>query len=341
MKRRESDGMDWNQLEQQQKMVATVLTHAIRRHELAHAYLFSGPKGTCKTQAALLLAKTLLCEHPSGIQPCGNCRNCRRIDSGNHPDVVRIGLEAGATTIKKDQIAFLKKEFAYRGIESARKIFILEDADKMTVQAENSLLKFIEEPHSGTLAVLTTSHVHQMLDTILSRCQVLAFIPTSDQTICRMLEQKGYSAHLARPAAKLTHDAAEAAALCADPWFADACSQVLQLIQKLNNPSEPALPYIYEKFAACFDRPERLAIGLDLLLFWYHDLLSLRLKRPEAVIFTDRRNLLDKQVLQLQADKIVRAMSLIIDARAQFDAHVNGLSVLERLAIGLGGIVAE
>ncbi|RYL89845.1 DNA polymerase III subunit delta' [Sporolactobacillus sp. THM19-2] len=330
--------MDWKKLQKQQHTVARVLQHAIKRDELAHAYLLEGAAGTGKGETALLVAQTLFCESPVEGEPCLSCRNCRRIASGNHPDVIRIRAGEGAQSIKKNQIALLLKEFSYRGAESSRKIFIIEDADKLTVQAENSLLKFIEEPHPGTLALLTTDHVHQLLDTIISRCQVLSFIPLSDQAVAEQLEKDDQPRRLARPAAQLTHDFNEAQKLCHDEWFAKARSQVLQLTQRLGNTAKPVLPFIYEKFIPEFDDAQKLAVGLDLLLFWYKDLLSFQTGRPEQVIYEDQSEALNAQMIRISPDQTIQAMTLIFEAGKQLDAHVNGLSVMERLVIKLGGI---
>lgn len=330
--------IDWKTLARQQKTVARVLQHAVQRGELGHAYLLEGPRGTGKRETALLLAKTLFCEAPEGERPCLKCRNCRRIAAGNHPDVIRIRADDGAMSIKKDQIALLMKEFSYRGMESLRKIFILEDAEKLTVQAENSLLKFVEEPHPGTLALLTTDHIHQLLDTMISRCQVLTFVPLSDDAVEERLEAEQQPHKLARLASGLTHDYHEAAELCQKEWFAEARTQVLQLTQRLGRPSEPVLPFIYESFFPVFDNNEKLTIGLDLLLFWYKDLLSLRLGQLASVVYDDQIRALKDQLLHLSVDQVLRAMSLVLAARKQLDAHVNGLSVMERLVIRLGGI---
>ncbi|EST10334.1 DNA polymerase III subunit delta' [Sporolactobacillus laevolacticus] len=329
--------MNWQELSEQQQTVAKVLRHAIKRNELAHAYLLEGLKGTGKRQTALLVAQTLFCESLSDQGPCMECRNCRRIASGNHPDVIWITPDEGAASIKKEQIAYLMKEFAFRSVESGRKVFIIEQAEKMTTQAENSLLKFIEEPHPGTLALLVTEHIHQLLDTIISRCQVLSFIPLSDRAVERRLAQDGQPKQLVKLAAALTHDYEEGLLLCKEEWFAEARSQVLQLVQRLHKSSESVLPYIYEKFSPNFDNNQKMAVGLDLLLFWYRDLLSLHLNRQEEIVFEDQVDGLKEQMLSLSSDQTIRAMSFILDGRRQLDAHVNGVSVMERLVIRLGG----
>ncbi|GAY78515.1 DNA polymerase III delta prime subunit [Sporolactobacillus inulinus] len=330
--------MDWQQLSKEQQTVAKVLQHAIDRKELAHAYLLEGPAGTGKHETAMLVTQTLFCEQPTDLGPCLTCRNCRRIASGNHPDVIWVVPEEGAASIKKEQIAYLMKEFAYHSVESGRKVFIIEQAEKMTAQAENSLLKFIEEPHSGTLALLITERIHQLLDTIISRCQVLSFVPLSDHAIIRRMTEEGLPQPLLKPAVALTHDYEEAARLSRTEWFAEARSQVLQLLKGLCKSTEAAQLYIYEKFAPNFDDNQKMTVGLDLMLYWYRDLLSLHLNRREEVVYEDQMDRLKEQMLSFSSDQAVQAMSLILDARKQLDAHVNGVSVMERLVIRLGGI---
>lgn len=331
----------WQTFSEEQKTAAKVLKHALERDELAHAYLMEGPKGTGKAQAAVLLAQTLLCGNKRNGEPCYSCRNCRRVVSGNHPDVIRIRPEEGSSTIKKEQIAFLMKEFSYRSVESGRKIYIIEEAEKMTVQAENSLLKFIEEPHPGTLAVLLTDHVHQLLDTIISRCQVLTFMPLSRKDVETRLIEEGAQSGLATIAAALTNDYSEAAALCKNEWFAKARSLVLQLVEGLLRSPESALPILYEQFTPNFDNNQKIEIGLDLLLLWYRDVMSVHLDRKESVVYGDELGRIREQALQLSLRQAVRMMAVILDAKKRLDAHVNGISVMEQLIIRLGGSIAS
>ncbi|MCL1632448.1 DNA polymerase III subunit delta' [Sporolactobacillus sp. CPB3-1] len=333
--------MDWQKLTKQQQTAARVLRHAIDRHALAHAYLFEGPSGTGKREAAILVTQTVFCQSPENERPCMTCRNCRRIASGNHPDVVWIAPEEGAASIKKEQIAYLMKEFAYRGVESSRKVFIIDQAEKLTAQAENSLLKFIEEPHPGTLALLITEHIHQLLDTIVSRCQILSFAPLSDQELRERLKQDGLPNALLKASAALTHDYESAAQLCKMEWFAEARSLVIQLMKRLFKSFSSVLPFIYEKFSPNFDDNQKLTVGLDLMLFWYRDLLSLHLGRQSEVVYEDQMDILKEQLLLWSSEQTIQAMSLVMDARRQLDAHVNGVSVMERLAIKLGGNINE
>jgi DNA polymerase-3 subunit delta' len=113
---------------------------------------------------------------------------------------------------------------------------------------------------------------------------------------------------------------------------------VLQLVKKLGDSAHAVLPFVYEQLAPVCDSTPKVAITLDLVLFWYRDLLSLQLNRSEALIYDDQTEVLKSQMLRYSPDQLVQAMSFILEARKQLDAHVNGLSVLERLTVKLGGI---
>lgn len=112
--------MTWNKLSETQEKVVKIITNSIRKQRLSHAYLFDGPKGTGKRNVALQLAKTFFCANKQGEDACESCSDCKRITSGNHPDVHVIQPEG--QSIKIEQIRNLKKEFSYRGMESVRKV---------------------------------------------------------------------------------------------------------------------------------------------------------------------------------------------------------------------------
>ena len=158
-----------------QTKALTLLSRAVGSGRLAHGYLFAGPDGVGKTTAALSLAAVLLCRTPVGIEPCGSCPGCRKFLSGNHPDLLRIQPDGAA--IKIDQIRELKKALTFAPFESRLRVVLIEEVQTMRREAGNSLLKVLEEPPPDNLLVLIGSTAGAMLDTIISRCQVIPFAP--------------------------------------------------------------------------------------------------------------------------------------------------------------------
>lgn len=146
------------------------------KQRLAHAYLFVGPAGIGKKASALTIAMLVNCQDALKA-PCGVCSSCMKITSGNHPDVYLLGSDEG---IKIDDIRQMLGRLGLRAFEAQVKVFILQDADRMTNEAANSLLKALEEPAPHTLIILTSSAPQNCLDTIKSRCHTVPFFQIQD-----------------------------------------------------------------------------------------------------------------------------------------------------------------
>ncbi len=166
--------MEFSSLLGQGKALA-LLSRAVISGRLAHAYLLTGPDGVGKTTTALALAAVLLCRNPKALEPCGICPGCRKVQSGNHPDLLRIRPEGAA--IKIDQIREMKKALQFAPFEGGLRVVIVEEVQTMRREAGNSLLKVLEEPPPANLLVLIGSTAGTMLATIVSRCQVIPFTP--------------------------------------------------------------------------------------------------------------------------------------------------------------------
>lgn len=158
------------------KIAARVLEHALRQNRVANAYLFRGPSGAPKEAMALEFACGLLCDQAGpGARdvPCDSCRSCRQVRSNSHPDLFCVEKEGGS--IKLRQSHEILKEATSRPYYSGRKVFIIKDAEELTLEASNALLKIIEEPPSYVTFILTASHLGGIPETIQSRCQVVPF----------------------------------------------------------------------------------------------------------------------------------------------------------------------
>lgn len=154
--------------------IISQLRSSIVRGRLAHAYLFSGPTGSGKKETAKTLAKILNCEL-KGADSCGLCSSCKKIENNSHPDVRWILPGGDSDSIKIEDIRNLQREISMKPYEGRYKVYTIIDADTMTEEAANCLLKTLEEPPGDALLILTSSNIKMLLSTIVSRCQVVKF----------------------------------------------------------------------------------------------------------------------------------------------------------------------
>ncbi|MCQ2792972.1 MAG: DNA polymerase III subunit gamma/tau [Bacilli bacterium] len=168
-----------------QKHIVRTLKNALVSNKIAHAYLFCGPRGTGKTTMAKLFAKALNCEEGIGHQ-CNKCSNCVEVTEGTHPDVIEIDA---ASNNGVEQVRELIDKVNYLPIKGKYKVYIIDEVHMMTANAFNALLKTLEEPPAHVIFILATTEPHNILPTIVSRCQRYDFTKVSDADIFeRMVE---------------------------------------------------------------------------------------------------------------------------------------------------------
>lgn len=155
-----------------QKAVKTTLKNALASGKIAHAYLFSGSRGTGKTSMARILAKALNCEQGPTAEPCGQCANCQRIVQGTSLDVIEIDA---ASNTSVDNIRDLREQVAFTPAESRYKVYIIDEVHMLSTGAFNALLKTLEEPPAHAVFILATTDPQKVPATIQSRCQRFEF----------------------------------------------------------------------------------------------------------------------------------------------------------------------
>lgn len=159
-----------------QAKAINLLTRALNGNRLAHGYLFVGPEGIGKATTARALAACLFCRRAQlASSPCGHCGGCLKFTSGNHPDFQIIRPQGAGIRIQ--QIRELKKSLSFPPFEAEMRVVIIEEAQTMGREAGNSLLKILEEPPPNNLLLLVAADSEPLLETIISRCQVIPFMP--------------------------------------------------------------------------------------------------------------------------------------------------------------------
>jgi len=167
-----------------QKHVTKTLQNAIAAGRIAHAYLFSGPRGVGKTTVARILAKAVNCQTGPSPEPCEECDKCKEISAGSFIDIIEIDA---ASNRGIDEIRELRESVKYAPVSGRYKVYIIDEAHMLTVEAFNALLKTLEEPPEHVIFILATTEPHKILATILSRCQRFDFhLLTRQQIIDRL-----------------------------------------------------------------------------------------------------------------------------------------------------------
>ncbi len=179
-----------------QEHVVRTLRNALNQNQVAHAYLFTGPRGTGKTSAAKILAKAVNCtERGENPDPCNHCPSCQRINDGVSLDVLEID---GASNRGIDEIRELREKVKFAPVEGNYKVYIIDEVHMLTTEAFNALLKTLEEPPSHVIFIFATTEIHKVPSTILSRCQRFDFKRLTSKEIFEhlsyLVKQENYDA---------------------------------------------------------------------------------------------------------------------------------------------------
>lgn len=325
----------WISLGQTQPLASKLLANSIQKNRISHAYLLQGGAGTGKKKLAKLLARTLLCEQREGVNPCGVCSICKRVDSGNHPDVHWV-VKDGAS-IKREQIIQLRKEFHYTGYEQNKKIYIIANAETLTVNAANQILKYLEEPDEDTTAILLTENGQSILQTIRSRCQIIDLQPLN-QSIFKeklmSLESPTISEHNANLLSILTHDLEEAIMM----HEANTVYQIRELVKDFLNEIlehyEDRYLFLHDRWFPLLKDRESQALGLEMLLLSFRDFLHYQSDADARLLFFAKdEELLKRYVETWPAERILKISKQILDAKQQLRQYINPTLLMENLAL--------
>jgi DNA polymerase-3 subunit delta' len=255
--------MNIQELKDLQPLVYQQFVTILEQGRLAHAYLFSGDFASF--EMALFLSQALFCQEKVGVHPCGKCRSCRLIESNDFSDVTIVAPQGNF--IKTDTIRELVKNFSQSGFESSQQVFIIRDAEKMHVNAANSLLKVIEEPQSTIHIFLLTNQEEAVLPTIKSRTQIISF-PQNLPYLERILEEEGLLKTQASLIARLVSSQEEAKRLATNKSFIDLLDQAKKFTELLLTDSNRAYLQVGVLVSLAVEKAEqgRLFDVLSLLL---------------------------------------------------------------------------
>lgn len=255
-----------------QPKAATLLDRSLRSEKIAHAYLFRGPEGVGKREAATAFAAQLNCAEQENGAACRRCPSCRKFFSDNHPDFIHI--EPDGAAIKISQIRELKKTLTFPPFEARYRVVLLADIHTMRREAANSMLKTLEEPPDDTIIILTGDEAGTILPTILSRCQIIPFFALPFAQVAETLQaETEISPDEAASLAAAAEGSIGRARLLHKSGLLSLRREIVETLLKYSATApggvEPILT-LAEKSAAL---KENLPELLDLLRLWFRDLV--------------------------------------------------------------------
>lgn len=309
-----------------------ILRHALQSGKVSHAYLFYGPSGTGRMAMARAFAKALFCS-AGGEDACGQCLECRKFDSGNQPNLTTITPDG--QSIKIDQIRELQRELSYRGTGvQQRKIYMIERAETMTMQAANSLLKFLEEPVSPVVAILITDNGQAVLPTIRSRSQWVPFLPFSTEEMLSALVNEGISPTLARAAVQLSSGLDGAREIIQQNQFAEIRNVVIQLGKESLTRFTAAMITVQQQFfkTDLADNPQLL---LSLLVLWFKDMIQFQAGRQESMVYIDQLDWISKHAFNRSIESWVACIEHTLEAGKRIRSNVSAQLAVEQLLVNL------
>ncbi|CAM4402115.1 DNA polymerase III subunit delta' [Paenibacillus alkaliterrae] len=308
-----------------------ILRHALQSGKVSHAYLFNGPSGTGRMAMARQFAKALFCTS-EGVDACGICLECRKFEHGNQTDLTTIAPEG--QSIKIDQIRELQRDFSYRNSGTRRKVYMIEKADKMTMQAANSLLKFLEEPISPVVAILITDNGQAVLPTIRSRTQWVPFLPMSPESMLNALIAEGAPPTLARTVVQLTSGLDGARQFLQQNQFAEIRNLVIQLGKESLTRFTAAMITAQQQLFKT-DLAEHTQMLLSLLVLWFKDLIQFQAGRHDNIVFIEQLEWISKHAFNRSIAGWVCCIEHTLEASKRMRANVAPQLAFEQLLVNL------
>ncbi|GAB2479455.1 DNA polymerase III subunit delta' [Alkalibacterium psychrotolerans] len=314
-----------------QPSIQRLFLQLVTNQTLQHAYIFEGKAGTGKKEIALWVTQTLYCKEADKDEgACLTCQTCRRIASHQHPDVVELAPDG--QSIKIAQIRNLKEEFTKSGMESRRKIVIVEDVEKMTNQAANSLLKFLEEPEGDIIVFLLTTARQKLLPTIVSRCQIIQFPQLSKEDRLSALVDRGISQEKAAVLIHLTNDAETAEEMAER----DELNQLIKTAWKwfafIAKGDQQAFVYVQTDIMPLTKEKSDQYLFLDLILLILQDILNSQVSDNYAVGFQQQASAIKEEADRLRPITIAGWMEIILMAKRYLDSNVAAQGIYEDCA---------
>jgi DNA polymerase-3 subunit delta' len=318
-----------------QDKLLSLLDYGLKTDAIAHAYLLVGPRHVGKRTLAVNLAQALNCDGPE--LPCGQCRSCQRIREGKHADVTPIGVDS-RTEIGIDDIRGLQRSANLPPYEGKCKVFIIDEAEYLSTEAANALLKILEEPPPRVVWLLLAADEERLLPTIISRCQRLELKPVPSERVQEVLVN---SYNVDPDKAKLLTQLCHGRLGWALSALAD-CDMLEQRAQRIDRLASLLTAGIEQRFAYAqelasqFSQDRKAGAEItEIWVDWWCDLMLVKGGCPEAIINVDFKTVLEEQARGLSLSQIKEFLANLGLLQEAISKNVNPRLALEWLMLNL------
>ena len=312
------------------KDIIKYISSAVENNRVSHAYILNGERGSGKRMLANLFATTLLCESGNS-EPCGKCHSCRQAESGNHPDIIRVTHEKPNSISVDDIRTQVNNTVDIKPYQGPYKVYIIPQADLMTPQAQNAILKTIEEPPAYAVFLLLTENAEMLLPTINSRCVMLKLRNIKDTLIRKYLmenlEIPDYKADMCTAFAQ--GNVGRAIMLANSEHFNEIREEAVQLLKHIHDMELSEIVATVKNISVY-----KLEITdyLDIIMIWYRDVLLYKAtKEIDKVVFKDQLQSIKEQARKSSYEGIELILESLEKAKARLKANVNFDLVMELL----------
>lgn len=298
------------------------LTNAYHSNKLSHAYLFEGDDAQTMKQVAINFAKLILCQTDNQCEA--------KVSTFNHPDFMYISTND--SSIKKEQIEQLVRHMNQLPIESKYKVYIIEDFEKLTVQGENSILKFLEEPPDNTIAILLSTKPEQILDTIHSRCQHVYFKPIDkEQFVNRFVEQD-----IAKPVAEMistyTTQIDNAMALNEEFDLLTLRKTIIRWCELLLTNKPMAMIGVIDLLKQAKNKKLQ-TLTIAAVNGFFEDIIHTKVNVDDKRIYSDLISDINQYAQKLTFNQLILMFDQLTDAHKKLNQNVNPTLVFEQIVI--------
>ena len=316
------------------KNIIKYIESAVQADAVSHAYILNGERGSGKKLLANLFAMSLQCQdRAENGEACGKCQSCKQAKSGNQPDIIRVIHEKPNTISVDDIRTQVNTDIVIKPYSSKYKIYIIPEADLMSVQAQNALLKTIEEPPEYAVIMLLTENAETLLPTIRSRCVMMKLRNIRDQLVKKYLMEQmeipDYKADVCVAFAQ--GNMGKAIMLATSEYFNEIKEEVVHLLRNID---EMNVSELMDAIKKCMTYKMEINDYLDMIAIWYRDVLIYKAtKNVDRVVFSDQLRYIKQRASKSSYEGIENILDAIEKAKARLKANVNFELTMELLLL--------